>query len=176
MCYIFSRNSQDKQDLVKMAKEETQQPKLQYESLEIGYELPPVTYEISAEGVSKYLEAVDEPSNLYHQPHNLQALTGLVPPMAIVAYTMAALSQHLLLPPGTIHAAQQIEFLKALTVGAKLTCQAKVSRKQERSNLRLLTIDLSTFDQNRDLVLLGKTSFVFPKPNSRIQIGSDDQT
>ena len=72
-----------------MAEEETRQPKSQYESLEVGYELPPATYEISAESVSKYLEAVDELSNLYHQPHNLQALTGLVPPMAIVAYAMA---------------------------------------------------------------------------------------
>ena len=142
------------------------QSKLQYEWLETGYELPPASYDISAKVVSKYLEAVDESSNLYYQPDNPQALTGLVPPMAIAAYTMATLSQSLSLPPGTIHITQEIECLKTLSVGTRITCYAKVSRKQERSNLRFLTIDLSAFDENKNLVLLGKTGFAFPKPKS----------
>ena len=143
-----------------------QPSKLQYEQLETGYELPPASYDISAKVISEYLEAVDESSDLYYQPDNPQALTGLAPPMAIVAYTMATLSQNLALPPGTIHTTQEIEFLKTLSVGTKITCYAKVSRKQERSNLHLLTIDLSAYDQNQNLVLLGKSGFAFPNPKS----------
>lgn len=142
------------------------QSKLQYEQLEIGYEFPPVSYEISAEAISKYLEAVDESSNLYYQPDAFQALTGLVPPLAIAAYAMTALSQNLCLPPGSIHVSQEIESLKELMIGSRITCCARVSRKQKRRNLRLFTIDLSVFDQNQDMVLSGKTSFILPNPNS----------
>jgi len=145
-----------------MAQKKMPQAKLQFESLEVGYEFPPATYDMNAEVVSKYLKAVDESSNLYHQPNNPQALTGLVPPMAIATYAMTALSQHILLPPGAIHATQEIESLKALEIGSRVTCQAKVSRKQERSNLRLLTIDLHIFNQNQELVLSGKVGFISP--------------
>lgn len=143
-----------------------QQPKAQYERLETGYELPPANYDVSAKVVSEYLEAVDESSNLYYQPDNPQALTGLVPPMVIVAYTIATLSQSLSLPPGTIHTTQEMECLKMLSVGTRITCYAKVSRKQERSNLCLLTIDLNAFDENQELVLSGKSGIAFPKPKS----------
>ena len=143
-----------------------QPSKLQYEQLEIGYELPPANYNVSARVISEYLEAVDESGALYYQPDNPQALTGLAPPIAIIAYTMATLSQNIPLPSGTIHITQEIECLKALVVGTRVTCYAKVSRKQERGNLRLLTIDLSAFDENQDLVVSGKSGFVLPKPNS----------
>ena len=144
-----------------------QQPKVQYEWLETGYQLPPASYDISAKVVSQYLEAVDESSDLYYQPDNRQVLTGLVPPMAIVAYTIATLLQSLSLPPGTIHITQKIEHLKTLSVGTRITCYAKVSRKQERGNLCLLTIDLNAFDENQNLVLSGKSGIAFkPKSNS----------
>lgn len=145
----------------------TQQSKLQYEHLEVGYEFPPVTYDLTPEAISRYLEAVDEPSSLYYQPHGAEASTGLVPPTAIVAYAIAALSRHLWLPPGSIHVTQETESLKPLSVGNRITCRAKVSRKQDRGNLHLLTIDLSVFDQNQALALSGKTGFIVsPEPNT----------
>ncbi len=140
--------------------------KLQYEWLETGYELPPASYDINAEVVSEYLGAVDESSGLYYQPDNPQALSGLVPPMAVVAYTVATLLPSLSLPPGTIHITQEIEHSRILTVGTRITCYARVSRKQERGNLCLLTIDLSAYDENQDLVLSGKSGVAFPKPES----------
>ena len=143
-----------------------QQSELQYEQMEVGYEFPPVSYDISTEAISKYLEATDASSNLYYKPDTVQALTGLVPPLAIAAYAMSALSQSLSLPSGTIHVSQEIEFLKELVIGSRITCQARVSRKQKRRNLHLFTIDLSVFDQNRDLALSGKTSFILTNPES----------
>ncbi len=145
---------------------EMQQPKVPYECLETGYELPPASYDISAKVVSEYLEAVDESGDLYYQPDNPQALTGLVPPMAIVAYTIATLMRSLSLPPGTIHTTQEIECFKTLSVGTRINCHTKVNRKQERSNLCLLTIDLNAFDENQELVLSGKSGIAFPSPKS----------
>ena len=141
------------------------QSKFQYEQLEVGYEFPPVSYDISTEAISKYLEATDESSNLYYQPDNSQTLTGLVPPLAIAAYAMTALSQNLAFPPGTIHVSQELEFIKELMAGSRITCRAQLSRKHERRNLHLFAIDLSVLDQNQDIVLLGKTSFILPNPD-----------
>ena len=144
-----------------------QQPRLQYNQLEVGYEFPPTSYDLTPETVARYLEAVDEQSSLYYQQYEADVLISLVPPTALVAYSIAALSKHLLLPPGSIHVTQEIESLKPVSVGTKITCRATVSRKQDRGNLRLLTIDLGIFDQNEELVLSGKTGFIVsPEPDT----------
>lgn len=122
----------------------------------------PATYNLDAEIISKYLEAVDESSSLYWHSDNAQVLTGLVPPMAITTYAMMMLLQRLSLPPGSIHVTQEIECLKAIEVGTRITCQAKVSQKWKRSKFHLLTIDLSILDQNKELVQSGKAGFILP--------------
>ena len=144
-----------------------QQPRLQYKQLEVGYEFPPTSYDLTPEAVARYLDAVEEQGSLYYQRHEADVLTGLVPPTALVAYSIAALSKYLLLPPGSIHVTQEIESLKPVSVGAKITCRATVSRRQDRGNLRLLTIDLGVFNQNEELVLSGKTGFIVsPEPDT----------
>jgi len=134
----------------------TKQPKLEYRQIEVGYEFPPTSYKLDASMVSAYLKAVEETSRLYRD-------TELVPPMAIAAYAMAALSQGISLPPGTIHVNQGLEFLNTVSVRDTITCQAKVSRKQNRGRLHLMTIDLDVFNQNQKKVLAGKVGFVLPE-------------
>lgn len=143
----------------------TEPTKLEYETLEVGYEFPPRGYELTREVVSRYLVAVDEGSNLYRQPDNIGALTGIVPPMAIATFAITALSQQLAFPPGSIHISQEIESLKAVSVGERIICSARVSRKQVRSNMKILSIDLIVRDRSQDLALMGKTSFISPGPN-----------
>jgi len=137
-------------------------PKVQCEQLDTGFEFPSASYNLDAETISKYLEAVGESSSLYWQSDNPQALTGLVPPMAITTYAMTMLLQRLSLPPGSIHITQQIEFLKAIEVGTRITCHAKVSQKWKRGKFYLLTIDLSIFNQGKELVQSGKVGFILP--------------
>ena len=137
-------------------------PKVQCDQLDTGYEFPPASYNLDAEFISKYLEAVGESSSLYWQSDNPQALTGLVPPMAIATCAMTMLSQRLSLPPGSIHITQEIESLKTIEVGTRITCQAKVSRKWKRGKFHLLTIDLSVLDQRKELVQSGKVGFILP--------------
>ena len=122
------------------------QSKVRLDQLDIGYEFSPASYNLDAEIVSEYLEAVGEASSLYQQSGNPRALTGLIPPMAVATFAMTALSQRLSLSPGSIHITQELEFLKAIEVGDKITCHARVSRKWERGKFQLLTIDLSVLD------------------------------
>jgi acyl dehydratase len=121
-----------------------------------GYEFPPSTYKLDSSTVATYLKAVEETSSLYQD-------TEVVPPTAIAAYAMAALSENISLPPGAIHVSQEFEFLDSVTINDTLISCAKVSRKQSRGKFHLLTINLNVFNQNQKAVLTGKTSFILPE-------------
>jgi len=130
--------------------------KVEYHQLEVGYEFSLASYQLDSAMISAYCKAVGETSSLYHD-------TGLVPPMAVAAFAMAALSENISLPPGAIHVFQKLEFIDTVSTKDTITCHARVSRKQERGGLRLLSIDLTVLDGNQKEVLAGKTSFVLPK-------------
>ncbi|MBA7484856.1 hypothetical protein ES707_20387 [subsurface metagenome] len=132
------------------------QEKIRYQQLEVGYELPSISYKLEPSMVAAYLRAVQEHSELYKD-------RKLVPPMAIAAYAMAALSENILLPPGVIHTDGQIQFLGIVNVGDTISCYSRVSQKQDRGRFHLLTIDFTVFNQERKQVLTGKTSFILPE-------------
>ena len=132
--------------------------RVEYSQLAPGFELPPSSYKLDFAMVATYLKAIEETSDLYQG-------TTLVPPMAIAAYAMTALSERISIPPGTIHVSQEIEFIDTVSVGDTIICHAKVSRKQDRGRLHLLAIDLNVFKQNQKVVLAGTTSFVLPMPD-----------
>ena len=121
-----------------------------YEELTQGYEFPPVIYELSASLISKYRKAVDSRGSEF------------VPPLALAAYAMTAMSSSLLLPPGTIHASQELEFFKLVPIGAKVNCQAKVTRKLSRGQMRMLVLELNVQDENGDIVQLGRATVILP--------------
>ena len=87
---------------------------------------------------------------------------GIVPPMAIAALSMAAMSELITLPPGAIHVSQELQFLDTVSVDEDLTSQAKVNRKVERGNIRMLTIGINVLNQQKSTVLTGETSFILP--------------
>jgi acyl dehydratase len=133
------------------------QQKVEYHQLEAGYEFPPSRCQVDSSMVAAYLEAVEEPGTLYRD-------TDLVPPLAVAARVMAALSDSLSFPSGAIHVSQELEFIGTVSAGDTLSSYAKVSRKQDRGRLHLLTIDLDVFNQEKKPVLTGKTSFILPEP------------
>ena len=135
----------------------SKRPKVEYRQLEAGYEFPAASYELDSSAVAAYRKAVEETSQLYQD-------TELVPPMAIAAYAMAALSEGISLPAGSIHVYQELEFLDTVSVRDTITCHSKVSRKQSRGGLHLMTVDLDVFNHDQRKVLGGKVGFVLPEP------------
>ncbi len=132
--------------------------KIEYRQLEKGYQFPASSYQLDKSIVAAYLQAVEDTSSLYQD-------TELVPPMAIAAYAMVALSESMYLPPGTIHVSQEFEFIGTVSTNDTLVSNATVSRKQSRGKLHLLTVDLSVSDQRQNTVLVGKSSFILPEPD-----------
>ena len=131
------------------------QIKATYSVLEVGFQFPPIHHNIDAETASKYLKATTENSSLFQG-------SLLVPPLAVGAFALDSLSQSISLPPGSIHISQEFEFMDALHVGDTIVCMACISKKQERSKMCLLTVDINITNQKDVVVLMGKTTFMLP--------------
>jgi acyl dehydratase len=131
--------------------------KIEYYQLTAGFEFPPQTYLLDEQSVALYLEATRETDALFRGTH-------LVPPMAVTAFAMSALSQSISMPEGTIHVSQELEFLKPVKVNDSITCLSKVSRKIERGGLRLMNTEIKVVNQHNETVLTGKVGFVLPEP------------
>lgn len=75
---------------------------------------------------------------------------------------MTALSQSFAVPPGSIHASQELEFLKVVPVGATISCGGKIAHRLERGRLNLVSIEISALDQGEQEVLAGKATVAMP--------------
>ncbi len=75
---------------------------------------------------------------------------------------MTAMTKAVSLPPGTIHASQELEFLKPVPIGATINCSSKVAQKVQRGKLNLLMIQIEALDQGQGKVLSGKATLVLP--------------
>jgi acyl dehydratase len=124
------------------------------EELAVGYEFPATNYELSQPLIARYLEAVGGQQYLL--------ASGVVPPLAIAAYAMAALSQSFSVPKGAIHAAQELEFLKSVPIGTTISCSGKVVQKVQRGPLYLLVLEINALNQDKEKVLSGKATIAVP--------------
>ena len=127
---------------------------LSFKQLPVGFEFPPITYELTESVISKYLEAVDEETDFL--------TSGTVPPLAIAACAMTALSQSFTVPPGSIHASQELEFLKVVPIGAIINCGGKIAQKLERGRLNLVILEINTMNQAGEKVMTGKATIAAP--------------
>lgn len=127
---------------------------ISFEELAVGYEFPATSYELSQSLIAQYLEAVGG------QQYFLTS--GVVPPLAIAAYAMTALSQSFSVPPGSIHASQEFEFLKLVPIGSTVSCGGKIVQKVQRGRLHLLVLEINALNQDKEKVLSGKATVAVP--------------
>jgi acyl dehydratase len=135
-------------------KEKEQSSPLSFKQLPVGFEFPPTSYELTEAVIGKYLEAVGEETDFL--------TSGIVPPLAIAACAMTALSQSFTVPPGSIHASQELEFLKMVPIGASVSCSGKIAQKLERGSLNLVILEINVLNQAGEKVLTGRATIAAP--------------
>jgi acyl dehydratase len=135
-------------------KERKQSSPLSFKQLPVGFEFPPTSYELTEPVIAKYLEAVGEETDFL--------TLGIVPPLAIAACAMTALSQSFTVPPGSIHASQELEFLKVVPIGASVSCGGKIAQKLERGSLNLVMLEINVLNQAGEKVLTGRATIAAP--------------
>jgi acyl dehydratase len=119
-----------------------------------GHEFPPTTFTLSPEWVDAYIEAVGDTAIRDLGP-------SLVPPMAIAALSIRALIEASPLPPGTLHAGQELAFHRAEKIGDQLTVTATIVSRGERAGWVLLSVDLNV-SAGADPVMTGRGTLTFP--------------
>lgn len=121
---------------------------ISYEELIPGYKFPPVSYELNASLVSKYLKAVDSAGD------------GFVPPLAITALAIATMAGSIPLPPGivAIHTSQELEFFRLVPVGTTIECHIGVAQKIARGKMTMLVVELEVLDEGKEKVQSGKAT------------------
>jgi acyl dehydratase len=133
------------------------QNKIDYAKLTTGYEFAPADFRLDGEKIAAYLDAVEDRNGVYGEQR-------MVPPMAIAALAMTAMSSGLAFPEGSVHVSQNLEFHRAVGVGEELTSHARVVRKVERGKFHILTIGINVVDRQQATVLAGETGFILPLP------------
>jgi len=126
---------------------------------EKGHTFPAATFALSPEWVGEYAAAVEDAA--------IGALdSGLVPPMALAALAVRSLLEATKLPPGTLHAAQELAFRRPVRPGERLTARANVASRGERAGWLLMGIDLSVEDAASSVVITGRATITIPAGGS----------
>jgi acyl dehydratase len=120
-----------------------------------GRELDLGTWVLGRDFVEAYLKAVGSTSAVYRE-------TGAVPPMAVAARALGAFIQALDLPPGAIHASQELECGGVLRQGDRVRCVGRVSRPRKRGDWSLMTAEFQASRPGGGTVVAGKSTVLVP--------------
>lgn len=127
---------------------------LGFDQLVSGFDFPKASYEMEAGQVSKYVEAVAVDGGWCHPDY--------VPPLAIAAYSLNILAKQVILPPGSVHASQELDFFKLVPVGTRISCQARIAQKVNRGKLHMLVIEFNASDESEEKILSGRATLILP--------------
>ncbi len=123
-------------------------------ALEKGYDFPPVSFDLGDEWVDAYVASVEDEAT--------GALDGaFVPPMAVAALAIRALLEHASLPPGTLHAGQELGFTAPVRRGEALTVAARIASRGERAGWALMGVELAVA-RGGEAVMTGRATISFP--------------
>jgi acyl dehydratase len=119
-----------------------------------GYEFPAATFELTDDWTIDYIAAVEDETIA-------RVGANLVPPMAVAALSVRALLEHSSLPPGSLHAGQELAFTSAVRRGDTLTARARILSRGERQGAVLMSIELGVERGAMD-VMSGRATIAFP--------------
>ena len=123
-------------------------------TLSKGHEFPPASFALTSDWVGDYVAAVGDESIAAVGP-------AFAPPMAIAALSIRAMIEASPLPPGTLHAGQELAFHRAVRVGERLTAGARVANRGERAGWVLMSVDMHV-SAGDESVMTGRATVTFP--------------
>ena len=121
-----------------------------------GQQISNQTYLLDEETVSKFEDAVGDQSRLCLKDD----ARALVPPMAVAALSLRGVVNDLEIPGGTLHAGQEIEFSRAISIGENLRCSATLLQNSVRGDWRFVVVQLQVEDSVGSRVMNGKSTIM----------------
>ena len=115
---------------------------------------------VGQESMEEYLGVVEDGLSIYEE-------LGVAPPMALAARALGALLKELALPPGTIHASQELESRRTAKLGEEVSCVASLSRPMRRGDWQFISAELTLYGADGEALLSGKSTVLVPLDDTR---------
>ena len=131
---------------------------MELSSLEPGHLLVDEEMSISPEVAAAYCDAVEDDSVLYREQQ-------VVAPLAVAALALGLAMRAVELPPGAVHAGQELEFVSPVAPGEPLRCSAHVAQNATRGGTRFLGVELLVARREQKVVA-GRASILIPEEGS----------
>lgn len=131
---------------------------IDYSILQPGQRLSHELLTLDADSIAAYVDAVSDSS----RPASADG-APLAPPMAIAALALNEVINALQIPGGAIHAGQELDFRKAMPVGATLACTATLAQNSMRRGWRFFVVNLMAADCDGNAVMSGKSTIMLPE-------------
>ena len=126
-----------------------------YANIEPGYVISSAIYTFSVKDVEAYLAATGDDGALTRDANT-------IPPMAVAALSMGAISGDISFPDGAVHVSQQMEFRGAVKVKESVVCTSTVLARRKRGTFNMLTLVIEVKNETGAVVYYGKTTVLLP--------------
>ena len=113
------------------------------------------SWDITQSFVDEYLKSVGDLSPIYKEANT-------APPTALAAQVLSLLLEKLRLPPGTVHASQEMTAESMIRISQRVHGFAYVSRPRRRREWDLITADFAVCISNGTPLLKGRTTVMTP--------------
>ena len=130
------------------------------EALEKGHQFSATSFVLDEDAVARYVEAVEDEA----LPRLAQAEgKAWVPPMAVAALALRSLMEEMVLPAGASHISQELEFVRAVEAGERITCRAWLSHRSQRGGWWVLAVEMEGAGESGQPVLAGRSTVMVPQ-------------
>jgi acyl dehydratase len=133
---------------------------LDLDKLPIGHSLPATERKVTQQMVLTYLNAVGDHSPVYESGE-------WVPPTALSALTVRFMLETMGLPPGTLHASQEIKICRPVTTNSKILYEVKVAQNTIRQPWRFLVLDVMAREKGGPTLMLSRCTLLVPMVNNQ---------
>ena len=146
---------------------------LSYDGIEVGAEYGPWTYPLAAR-IARHLEAVENS----HPWHRERSPWGppVAPPLVMGNATLRFIDSIAPVPPGTLHAKEELEIERALRLDRRLLAYGRFADKYERRGRKWFVFEARFRDDSGLIIGRSRATMAFPPASSSPQEqGSRDE-
>lgn len=113
---------------------------------------------IRAQLVRDYVAATGDDLLLYEEAH-------VAPPLAVAAFALGVLLESVSLPPGSLHASEDLAFHAPIPIDSEVECRARLTRRAVRGGYVVSVLE-SQIVHNDNVVLTASATVMSPAAQS----------
>ncbi|MEX2160081.1 MAG: hypothetical protein WEB04_11830 [Dehalococcoidia bacterium] len=123
-----------------------------------GHEFSTTTFSLTRDGVSRYLDAVEDANGVYLE-------RGLAPPLAVAALALGSLLEVIELPAATLHIGQEVDVHAGVPLDTPLTLSGRIAQRSQRAGMIISIIEFDvTPEGSSSAALTGRSTVMVPPP------------